>query len=67
MKRHLGEDIMNFTQVIYLNKLFCVALFFYYLNIYALNQLDVELYKSSCYPTFQELWKFKNQWSPSIW
>lgn len=40
---------------------------FHYLYICTFNQLDVELYTSSSYATFQEVWNSKNQWSPSNW
>lgn len=53
IETHLGEYTMNFTQVICLNKLVCVPPFFHYLYICTFNQLDVELYKSSSYATFQ--------------
>lgn len=44
MKSHLGEDSMDFTHVICLNKHVCVPIFFYYLNVCAFSQLGVEFY-----------------------
>jgi len=68
MESHLGEDTMDFIQVICLQKHVCVWLFFYYLKVCDLGQLDVELYTvfASSYTTYGELWKSKKQWSLSI-
>lgn len=44
MESHLGEDTMDFTQIICLQTHVYVWLFFYYLKVCAFSQLGVALY-----------------------